>query len=143
MRANLTKTENTVLVRDSILSDAEFIKEAHTASGMDYRLPDLESPLFFVRKTVEDTEGNVIGACYLRLTAETYLWLDPNLSPKGKIEAMSAMQPQVLASAWSLGLDDVEARIPEDIEKKFKKRLHQLGWSKDRSGWSPWSRSTQ
>lgn len=132
-----------MFVRNSVPSDAQFIQKAHEASGIDYRLPDLESPLFFVKKTVEDDDGNVIGACYLRLTAETYLWLDPKLNPKGKVEAMSAMQPEVLTSAWSLGIDDIEARIPEGIEKIFKRRLHQLGWEKDRSGWNPWSRSTQ
>ncbi|MFP5230770.1 MAG: hypothetical protein ACLGXA_24400 [Acidobacteriota bacterium] len=118
------------------------IQSLHAAGGLDYRLPDLESPLLIVKKAVTNEKGEVIGACLLRLTAETMLVLSPELSPREKMDAMEAMQPEVLNAAWSLGLDDIEARIPEESEQIFEKRLNQLGWSRDRDGWHPWSRST-
>lgn len=109
---------------------------------MDYRLPDLESPLFIVKKLVEE-DGKVIGACLLRLTAETMLLLSPDLGPVKKMDAMEAMQPEVLHTAWSQGLDDIEARIPDETEAIFEKRLHQLGWTKNRDGWNAWTRVTE
>jgi len=130
-------------VRDSIPTDYPAIEGIHSGMGMDYRMPDLESPLFIVKKVYQDEDGRIKGACFLRLTAECYLWMSPDLSPRDKVSVMQAMQPEVLRSAWLLGLDDIEARIPRDLERRFHKRLKQLGWSQDRSDWHPWSRSTQ
>jgi hypothetical protein len=119
------------------------VEAIHSDMGMDYKCPDLTSPLLIVKKAVTNDKGEVIGACLLRLTAETILLLSPELDPKQKMDAMEEMQPEVLQAAWQLGLDDVEARIPTDTEHIFEKRLNQLGWSRDRDGWHPWSRSTE
>jgi hypothetical protein len=130
-----------MIVRDADSSDFSRIAGIHEAMGSDYRLPELGHPLFFVRKVVENG-GEVVGACFLRICAETYLWLAPELSPRCKMDAMNLMQPEVLRAAWQNGLDDIEARIPETIERRFQKRLAQLGWTPNRSGWHPWSIST-
>ena len=129
-----------MIIRDAKPEDSAAIERFHVSSGLDYKFPDLAHPLFFVRKVAE-RDGAVIGACFLRIAAETYLWLRPSLAPREKQDAMLAMQPEVMAAAWRLGVDEVEARIPPEIEKKFHKRLTQLGWSKNR-GWSAWSRQT-
>lgn len=128
--------------RDAETADRETIRQIHAQNGIDYSLPDLDSPLFCVRKVVEDDNGRVVGACFLRLTAETYLMLSPELTPRDKVTAMQAMQPEVLRSAWELGLDEVEARIPAEIEARFHKRLRCLGWSRNREGWHPWTIAT-
>lgn len=120
----------------------EAIKAIHAAQKIDYKLPQLESPLFVVKKAVTNEKGEVIGACLLRLTAETMLILSPELSPREKMDAMEAMQPEVLHAAWQLGLDEIEARIETGTEEIFEKRLNQLGWVKDRAGWNPWSKKT-
>lgn len=130
-------------VRDAVPSDFLDVARIHRQMGMDYALPDLASPLFFVRKVVEDDEGNIVGACFLRLTAETYLFLSQDLDAQAKMIAMQAMQPEVLEAAWLQGIDDIEARIPGDLEKRFQKRLCRLGWTRNRSGWHPWTRSTR
>ncbi|MDR5730579.1 MAG: hypothetical protein RB191_24485 [Terriglobia bacterium] len=129
-------------VNDLRPEDFPAVESLHASQGLDYRLPDLASPLLVVKKAVVNEQGEVIGACLLRLTAETMLILDPKLTPPEKMDAMEAMQPEVLASAWRLGLDEVECRIPEAVEQIFTKRLHTLGWTRDRDGWAPWSRST-
>jgi len=128
-----------MLVRDANQGDFSDIERIHAEMGLDYKFPDLNSPLWFVKKVVEDKNG-ILGACFLRLTSETYLWLPKSLDPCAKMEAMMAMQPEVLQAAWAQGIDETEARIPEWMEQKFRKRLTQLGWSQDRPDWHPWSR---
>lgn len=131
------------MIRDAEDDDLSQIEAIHGRMAMDYCLPDLNSPLFLVRKIKTDDSGKVISACFLRLTAETYLWIDTDLSPRQKLEAMQELQPAVLSEAYSKGLDDIEARVPETIERRFYKRLIQLGWQKCRSGWHAWSRETK
>lgn len=111
--------------------------------GLDYRLPRLESPLFLVKKIACADSGNVVGAGLLRLSLESYLLLDPSATPREKMTAMLELQPSALDEAWRRGFDEVEARIPDAIEDRFRKRLIQLGWQKNRSGWSRWTRTTE
>lgn len=107
--------------------------------GLDYRLPALNSPLIVAHQVCEGPEG-VIGSVFLRLTAETFLLLDPSLSAYRKIKTVQALQPAILLDAWRLGLDDLNARVPETTERKFANQLSQLGWTKARPGWGAWSR---
>jgi len=129
-------------VRDADETDYPVIQEIHRQMGMDYSLPDLHSPLFFIKKVVENDEGKVVGACFLRISAETYLWLSPDSKPREKVDSMLQMQPAILGAAWDNGIDLIEARIPEETERRFRKRLKQLGWTQNREGWHPWSRLT-
>lgn len=118
-------------------------RELHAKVGMDYKFPNLESPLLIVKRAVTDEQGKLLGFCVLRLTAECMLLLDPDLRPDTKMEVMTALSPSVIGEAYAQGLDDVMAAIPEDVEDKFRKRLGELGWQRDRSGWNLWSRSTE
>lgn len=121
----------------------EQARELHRQTGMDYQLPDLESPLLLVKKAVADGEGRLLGFCVLKLTAECMVTLDPDLRPEEKMEVMTTLSPVVIGEAWRLGLDEVMATIHQDVEKRFTKRLGELGWSKDRDGWALWSRPTE
>ena len=56
------------------------------------------------------------------------------------MDAMLELQPEILRSSWEKGLENLVAWIPEWMEKKFARRLHQLGWNKDRAEWHSWSR---
>lgn len=117
--------------------------DLHARNGIDYKLPDLDSHTLLVKKAVTDSTGNLKGFCVLRLTAECMLTLDPDLRPEEKMEVMTTLSPVVIGEAWRLGLDDVMSTIPEGVEKRFTKRLGELGWSKDRDGWALWSRPTE
>lgn len=119
------------------------IAEIHRATGAGYAFPDLNSPLVVVKKVVKDDQGRIIACGVLRIMAETVITLSPDLSPHRKMEAMEALQAPSLDEAYALGLDDVEARIPKDIETGFVKRLQQLGWDRDRSDLQPWIRKTK
>ena len=131
-----------MIVRDARPEDFGAIEQIHAKMGMDYALPALGQPLVFVRKVTTDDSGKVIAACFLRLCAECYLVLEPDLAPRIKLETMTAMQPEVFRAAWANGIDDIEARIPETVERRFQKRLKQLGWTPNRSGWHPWTVQT-
>ena len=136
-------------VRDADVNDLPAVRQIHLRMGMDYRFPEIDgetgdiSPLFLVRKVKTDASGKVVAACFLKVSAETYLWLEPEISAQAKMQAMLEMQPEVLSEAYRKGLDDIEARIPETVERRFLKRLQKLGWVRNRPGWFPWSRATQ
>jgi hypothetical protein len=126
--------------RDSDENDRLQLQAIHRASGMDYLFPDLDSPLFITRKVLIDDDGNIIGAAFLKVQAETYLMLDPTLGPRQKMDAINRLNPEVEREAWEKGLDTLVAYIPEDIDKKFDKRLLKLGWERVRAGWKTWFR---
>ncbi len=125
------------MIRDYQPDDLDYLKAIHQASGLDYRFPDLDSPLFFVRKVLE-VDGKVSAALVLKVVAETMLLLGEG-RPTDKLLAMESLQDAVLAEAYEKGLDEIHASIPQI---GFDKRLIQLGWQKDRPDWNLWTRST-
>jgi hypothetical protein len=127
------------MVRDYVSSDLPILKAMHEAQGLDYQFPDIESPLFFVRKVFSDGD-KIRAALVLKICAETMLLLDGQQGPQEKLTEMQILQSSVLSEAYAKGLDEIHASIPEI---GFDKRLIQLGWSKDRPGWNLWTRSTQ
>jgi hypothetical protein len=128
------------MIRDYRPEDFEAVKALHEGSYIDYNMPDLNHALFLVKK-VQEVDGKVVAAMALRIEAETYLWCGGG--PREKMAAMCELQPAVLLEAWMSGIDNVVAWIPQSVEKKFKKRLMQLGWERDRDGWHSWSRPTE
>jgi hypothetical protein len=82
----------------------------------------------------------VIGSCFLQLTAEAVLLLDPALDPRRKFSAIRELNHAICLDAWRLGLDDLNARLSPETTQRFSKRLTQLGWHQSRPGWSAWSR---
>lgn len=127
------------MVRDAIATDYPVIEALHQAMGSDYRLPALSSPLIVANKVVLGPEG-IVGSLFLRLTAETFLLLDPMLAPREKFSAIQSLNDAIVLEAWRLGLDDLNARIPPEITQRFTKRLLQLGWEQARPGWTEWSK---
>ena len=126
------------MIRDLQPEDVPELERIHAASGLDYQLPDLTSPLFFVRKVLEDG-GKIRAALVLKICAETMLLLDGKQEPQEKLTEMQLLQSSVLSEAYGKGLDEIHAAIPEI---GFDRRLIQLGWTKDRPGWHLWTRST-
>lgn len=126
------------MIRDYRLSDERALRSIHQLSGIDYRFPDLSSPLFMTKKVFEEG-GEIRAACVLKVCAEAMLLVAPD-SPGRKLEAIWALQPGVLSEAWNKGLDEIHAAVPNI---GFDKRLRQLGWEKDRPEFSLWSRRTQ
>lgn len=125
------------VIRDYVPGDNAELRAMHQAQGIDYLFPDLDSPLFFVKK-VRVVDGRITGALVLKLCAETSLLLAQS-GPQDKMTAMQELQAAVLSEAYIRGLDEIHAAIPSI---GFDRRLRQLGWEKDRPGWDLWSRTT-
>jgi hypothetical protein len=126
------------MIRNYTPEDSYKLQEIHRKTGLDYRFPDLESPLFFVKKVAEDESG-IRGAAVLKICVETMLLLGDG-HPKERFEIIKSLQDAVCAEAYMKGLGEIYADVPEI---GFDKRLRQLGWEKDRPGWHLWTRSTK
>lgn len=119
------------------ISQLPEVKAIHEASGFDYQMPDLTSPLFVVTLAAVDDSGKLLGAGALKLQAETYLWLDKNQSTRVRLEVVLSLGKALAAAAWRVGLDCMVAYLPPSLPKSFKRVLSFLGWNAARS-WEPW-----
>jgi hypothetical protein len=82
--------------------------------------------------------GKILGAAFLRLTAEAYLLLDPRAgTPCERWQWLLALHSAAERDAWQRGLEDVHAWLPASIAQKFGKRLARLGWVRD-DAWTPY-----
>lgn len=127
-------------VRDYEPTDKAAVEQIHRDMGMDYKLPDLESPLFIVKKVYE-IEGKVVACEFLKLQAEAYLMLDCGLDALDKTRAIARLSRETEREAYyKQGLDTIAAYMPEEISDKFSKRLTLLGWDKARDKWITWFR---
>jgi len=156
-------------IREYQESDLAALRAIHDAQGFDYALPDLRNPLFVTKLVLFDenvappfraasvplndeaasrdaglkpgaTEERILGAAFLRLTAEAYLLLDPRAgTPRERWQWLLALHAAAERDAWQRGLEDVHAWLPPPIAKKFGKRIARLGWLRDDS-WTPYCR---
>ena len=86
----------------------------------------------------ESPATTILGAAFLRLTAEAYLLLDPRAgTPRQRWQWLLALHAAAERDAWQRGLEDVHAWLPPPISKKFGKRLARLGWLRDDT-WTPY-----
>jgi len=126
-----------MLVREYHDSDLAQLRAIHAAQGFDYALPDLSNPLFVTKKILAG-DGAIVGAAFLRLTAEAYLLLDPCAGTPGeRWQWLLALHAAAEHDAWQRGLEDVHAWLPPPIAKKFGKRIAQFGWIRDDT-WTPY-----
>jgi len=139
-----------MLVREYRESDLAQLRAIHAAQGFDYSLPDLSNPLFVTKLVLEKGDVSephnaahddaIIGAAFLRLTAEAYLLLDPQAgTPRQRWQWLLALHAAAERDAWQRGLEDVHAWLPPPIANKFGKRLARLGWLRD-DAWTPYCR---
>ena len=110
------------------------IERIHREAGLPPEcMPNLENPLFFLRKIVDDN-GKVAMASFLKLTAEAFLLVDhAHESPEWRWAALQKLTAATLHEAAVKGVADVTAWPPPEVEKSFGSRLEALGFKK-----SPW-----
>jgi hypothetical protein len=126
-----------MLVREYSESDLPQLRAIHAAQGFDYALPDLSNPLFVTKKVLAQDEA-ILGAAFLRLTAEAYLLLDPRSgTPRQRWQSLLTLHAAAERDAWQRGLEDVHAWLPPPIAKNFGKRVTRLGWVRDDT-WTPY-----
>jgi hypothetical protein len=155
-----------VRIREYTEKDLIALRAIHAAQGFDYALPDLSNPLFVTKLVLAEdgaapgfspascaaghsqsedatlkggaTQGKIIGAALLRLTAEAYLLLDPTAgTPRERWQCLLALHAAAERDAWQRGLEDVHAWLPPPIAQKFGKRISRLGWVRD-DAWTPY-----
>ena len=150
-----------MLVREYRELDLAELHAIHAAQGFAYALPDLNNPLFVTKLILsEDSQPNcgesqgaadtagaaspqpsqekIIGAAFLRLTAEAYLLLDPKAgTPRQRWQWLLQLHAATERDAWQRGLEDVHAWLPPPIAQKFGKRITPLGWRRD-DAWTPY-----
>src|SRR5439155_20185480 len=149
-------------IREYHESDLAALHAIHVARGFDYAFPDLSNPLFLTKLVLTDgadVAGNsaaltndaspqcrnttpyankILGAAFLRLTAEAYLLLDPTSgSPRERMQRLLTLHAAAERDAWQRGLEDVHAWLPPPIAAKFGKRITKLGWIQDKT-WTPY-----
>jgi len=128
-----------MLVREYRESDLAQLRAIHASQAFDYALPDLSNPLFVTKKILAH-DDTIVGAAFLRLTAEAYLLLDPRAgTPRQRWQSLLALHAATEQDAWQRGLEDVHAWLPPPIATKFGKRLARLGWQRD-DAWTPYCR---
>ena len=125
-------------VREYKESDLAQLKAIHASQGFDYAFPDLSNPLFVTKQVLTDSDEKIVGAAFLRLTAETYLLLDPKAgSRRERWHSLVTLHAATHRDAWQRGLEDVHAWLPPPIAKKFGRHLQRLGWIRD-DAWTPY-----
>jgi hypothetical protein len=136
------------VIRHFDFNEIEKAREIHKANGLDERcFPDLEvktergeivpNPLFVVKEVFEH-EGAPVLMSFLKITSELYLLVDHTVgTPEERWEWLKAFKEHMKVEAWRLGLDQMTAWIPSDIEKSFADRLEEMGFIK--SPWQSWT----
>lgn len=128
-----------MIVRPYTEEDFEAVRRIHEASGLDYRLPDLSSPLF-LSKMVAVRNGEVTTMLAGRIDVETYLITSGK--PAEKLQDIEQLQQIFLSDLWSKGVDTAYCSVPPEVNKHFAKRMRRLGWEEQRGGWKNWYRET-
>jgi hypothetical protein len=150
--AILPLAPTSVQIREYTEKDLSTLRAIHAAQGFDYALPDLRNPLFLTKLVLADVAPSdeqkgrqleagatkIVGAAFLRLTAEAYLFLDPRAgTPRKRWQWLLALHAAAERDAWQRGLEDVHPWLPPPIAKKFGKRVESLGWLRD-DAWTPY-----
>lgn len=110
------------------------IAELHQKMGINYPLPNFESPLMILTEESKSRKA----ACAVKMIGEAYLWIDPESSARDRVEGIREVSEKAIEAARIFKLEDVSAWIPPQIEPRFAHMLSELGWR--RSPWPAWSR---
>jgi len=132
------------VIRDYTPSDFEAIKRIHDATEINYKFPNVNSPLFLVKKVLE-IDGRVVMAAGMYVQCECYLWADPSdwADPQEKLVAIKALDKEVMQDTWLKGVDCAVLWLPPGMERFGERLVEDLHFVKDRSGWMSYSKDTK
>lgn len=117
-----------IIVRPFQEKDKAPIEALHRSMGFDYEPPDWSKMLV---SGVVEVDGKISMAAFLRMTAETYMLIDPDTgSRKDRLAQLLILHRELVRPALRRGLTDLHCWLPPEIEKNFGKLLMHLGWKK-------------
>ena len=131
-------------------ADLQKVKEIQAANDLPAEcLPDLviegaeglpkPNPLFVVKKVLEH-DGKIAMMCFLKIRSELYFFIDHNVAtPEERWEMLKEFTEDIRQEAWKLGLDQMTAFVPKDIDASFSKRLKEHGFIRTDEAWVPYS----
>jgi hypothetical protein len=118
--------------------DTGKVVELYRSMRLPYAMPDLDTPLFGLKRVVESENGEVIAAGAVKPIGEAFLWVDPNMSPVLRARALRKLNHEAEVTAAEAGYDELTAWIPPHIEEDFARSLVHSGWRA--SPWRSWSK---
>ena len=136
------------MIRDFEQSDLGKVVELQEENGLPPEcLPDLmientegkvvPNPLFVVKRVFE-LEGKIAMLCFLKIRTELYFYVDHTVgTPEQRWEMLKEFTEDMKLQACKLGLDQMTAFVPPDVDKSFRKRLEDLGFIQ--SEWIPYT----
>jgi len=128
-------------VREYTPFDLSWLLELHKTSAYEYEMPDLSSPSFVVKKVLISEDGSISMGAFLRKTTEAFLICDPSWrTPRWRLEGLRCLHDVVQRDAEAKGIESVHCWIPPEIEARFRNRLEDFGWRKERP-WPVYSRN--
>lgn len=138
------------MIRNFEDADLVKVKEMQQANDLPAEcLPDLvvdgeeglpkQNPLFVVKKVFEH-DGKIAMMCFLKIRSELYFFIDHNVAtPEKRWAMLQEFTEDMKQEAWKLGLDQMTAFIPRDVDASFSKRLKDLGFIRTDDAWVPYS----
>ncbi len=92
---------------------------------------NIESNPLFVVKGVYESEGKPALMCFCKISGELYLLVDHTMgTPQARWEWLCEFKEWVVREAWRLGLEQITAWLPPEIEESFGKRMLDMGFVK-------------
>jgi hypothetical protein len=130
--------DSDAIVRNYHPSDFKQIKRIHENNELGFELPDPGT--FFSHKVIE-VNGKIHASAALKLTAETYLWLDRSTwtDADGKWAAVKVLNSEVTATTQLAGIGSMMLCLPPGFDR-FGKRLKDIGFDPIREGWKVYSK---
>lgn len=114
-------------------SDVPYLQAVAAATGYEY--PVLDSGRIEALLVVADDEDRPIVACAAERIVQLYLW-PGNAAPAEKLHAIRLLHEAMGAALRAKGYNDANAFLPQQIERKFGRRLERsFGW---RPNWKSW-----
>ena len=129
-----------MLVRPYTEADMEKFRQIHADSRIDYKYPDLNSPLF-ISKVVVERSGQPTTLLAGKIDVESYLMTSG--TAKERLEDIEAAQGRWLTELWLKGIDTAYCGVPASVNRHFGRHLERLGWERGRKDWINWFRDVR
>ena len=117
--------------------DEGAVRTIHELMATGYPLPDVNAPLFGLKRVLEADSGDGIGAGAVKPVGECFLWVAQDLPPVLRGRAFCRLMGEARSLAAASGYDELTAWIPPHIEAAFGSPLSRAGWRP--SPWQSWS----